>query len=97
MIINCRSRNSNNQKNLCADLSPNLQHITNNHPTSNIKEPICNYDNASTDPISHATVQSNDATMPNTKNAVIFVTPLPIFLSFILFCGVFNIHHNEFL
>lgn len=60
---NSKSKNLNNSD---AAISPNLQHIIDNHPTLELNSPLFNYDNASISS-SHATIESNDATMSNTN------------------------------
>lgn len=67
---NSKSNNLNNHANLNADISPNLQHIIDNHPTLNVNESIFNYDNVSTTQTSHEIVQSDDVIMSNTNNAL---------------------------
>lgn len=61
-----KSNKSNNQTDL--DVSPNLQHIMDNHPVLIMNEPIFNYDSASTTSMPQATSSSNDATMSNSNN-----------------------------
>lgn len=57
---NRKSDNLNKQNTSNTVISPNLQHIIDNHPTLNINIPMFNYDNAST---SQAIEQSNDVLM----------------------------------